>query len=249
MLGFSEIKTSIDYAIEYFRGRDARLFIKNLDEILKDALEDPKHSMRSFQKLKELAGAFDDDPNGLRRRLIVLRARRFSSSSGEEMWGLQSRNQKEKARSPLDSVSRTSSFVSVIFVTTFVVISVGSVSYFALKYNRKRTADLWTLTKTVIVLGSYKVDECKFAFEALPKKAEFLSDLDFEGIYLVALSNNENYAVTLHLSDPAAMSGAIQEIRKKGIGQTEQTFSELGSAYQRNTEGWAIVASVSECEI
>jgi hypothetical protein len=69
--------------------RDYRLEFR-AESAARELLESKKWQMRSFTKIKDRLGGFDDDE--LRKVLVRAGAVRFTGKNGEELWGLLTRN-------------------------------------------------------------------------------------------------------------------------------------------------------------
>lgn len=65
-------------------------------KILREELSSEKYSLRSFNQLLEKAGAFDGDPDQLRRLLLSIGARRYRGDNREELWGFPGRNSEKE---------------------------------------------------------------------------------------------------------------------------------------------------------
>ena len=79
-LFLGERKIRRDYRLEFAAERVAR-----------ELMLDKEWRLRSFDVIRHHLGGFDDDE--LRKTLVRAGAIRFTSSSGEELWGLVERNQ------------------------------------------------------------------------------------------------------------------------------------------------------------
>lgn len=63
------------------------------EQVTRSLLKDDRWKKRSFKEIKKRLGGFDD--NDLRRILVRAGAVRFESRTGDELWGLLSRNHEE----------------------------------------------------------------------------------------------------------------------------------------------------------
>lgn len=96
---------------------------RQIARMMRELLTERDSAVRRFDTLLHAAAIYDDDPNGLRKILIRIGARRFRNVTGDELWGLPERNRTMRSEDPYPMAKRGAGVVLTLGAAALVLVA------------------------------------------------------------------------------------------------------------------------------